>query len=70
MNPRHSASNLSQATKGLLAAWEKVREHWQDSKAAEFYDQFLTDLPPQVSRTVSAAEELDNILRKVRQDCG
>ena len=69
MRPRHSAANLAQATKDLLAAWQRTREQWQDAKAQEFADQYLTELPAHVNRSAAAAEALDDLLRKVRSDC-
>ena len=69
MNTRSSASNLAQAMKDLSLAWQQTREQWRDAKAIEFDDKYLVVLPQHVSRASAAIEEIDGLLRKVRNDC-
>lgn len=69
MIARTSASNLAQAIKRLRADWEETRDDWRDAQAVYFQETFLDPLPTDVSRTISALEELDALLQKVRSDC-
>jgi hypothetical protein len=69
MSTRASASNLVQAAKELKIEWTQARESWRDVKAAEFEKTWLEDLPHHVARAAAVMEELDGLLRKVRQDC-
>ena len=64
-----SASNLAQAARLLNLEWEKTKEHWRDSKSAEFEHQYLEDLPGQVMAAIAAMEEMEAMLKKVRTDC-
>ncbi len=69
MNTRAAASNIAQATKDLSIAWQQVGAYWRDAKALEFESKYLEPLPGYVSRTTTALEELDVLLRKVKADC-
>ena len=69
MSVRSSASNLAQAVKDLSLHWQQARSSWRDAKSIEFEETYLQDLTPHVSKTATAIEELDNILRKIKSDC-
>jgi len=58
-----------QAMKVLKAEWEQTTESWRDTKADEFAQTYLEELPHRAARTAAVIEELDTILRKVRLDC-
>jgi hypothetical protein len=64
-----SASNLAQSARLLLLEWDKTKEHWRDTKSAEFEHQYLEDLPGQVAAAISAMEDMETLLKKVRGDC-
>ena len=69
MNVRGSASNLVQATKDMVNEWEQTKSYWRDVKADEFAHQYLSPLPDSVARARAAMEEIEKLLRKVREDC-
>jgi len=69
MSTKGSAASLSQATKDLLVAWQETKAHWHDVKSAEFEQQYLEELPNRVTRALGVMEEIDTLLRKVRNDC-
>jgi hypothetical protein len=69
MNTRAASANLSQAIKDLSIAWQQTGASWRDAKALEFEGKFLDPLPGYMSRTATALEELDALLRKVKADC-
>lgn len=64
-----SAANLNQAFKDLNIAWQSTRTYWRDIKAQEFESKYLTDLPAQIAQVRTVMEEMDLLLRKVRNDC-
>ena len=63
------ASNLNQAFKDFHLAWQDVRTYWRDLKALEFEHHYLKELPPQIAQVKTVMEEMDLLLRKVRNDC-
>ena len=69
MSTKGSAASLNQATKDLMAAWHETRAHWHDIKSVEFEQQYLEELPNRVMRALGVMEEIDTLLRKVRNDC-
>ncbi len=69
MSTKGSAATLNQATKDLLVAWQEAKTHWHDIKSAEFEQQYFEELPNRVMRALGVLEELDALLRKVRNDC-
>jgi hypothetical protein len=69
MSTRVSASNLTQAAKDFAAAWQEAKMSWRDLKSMEFERAYLDKLPMDVAQTASVMEEMDALLRKVRNDC-
>jgi len=69
MKTRAAAANLAQATKDLAVAWQQAGAYWRDAKALEFESKYLDPLPGYMSRSTTALEELDALLRKVKADC-
>jgi len=69
MSTRESGAALSQSTKLLLNQWDDARSHWRDDKSRQFHQDYLDGLPDKVTRAVAVVEELDTILKKVRQAC-
>jgi len=64
-----SNATLLQAIKDLSQNWQRTREAWRDVKAAEFEHNYLERLPHLTARTSTAMDEIDVLLRKVRNDC-
>ena len=69
MSTTGGAAGLAQALKDLSAQWQQTRVHWLDAKAAEFQQKYLENLPILVARTTNAFEEIETLLRKIRNDC-
>ncbi|MGY8652362.1 MAG: hypothetical protein ACKVJX_01950 [Verrucomicrobiia bacterium] len=64
-----SRARLAAITKDLISRWKEVKEHWRDSKAAEFEKAYLEELLISVNTAVGSLEKLDQILTKIRKDC-
>jgi hypothetical protein len=69
MNTRVSGSNLSQAAKDLSIEWQHTKTIWRDLKSQQFEQKYLDPLPQHLARTMAVIEEIDALLRKVRNDC-
>jgi hypothetical protein len=69
MSIRVSSTNLGQAIKDLQIEWQRTKEVWRDVKSLEFDRRYLEDLPMMVSQAHPLMEEIDALIRKVRQDC-
>jgi hypothetical protein len=63
------SNRLAAVTKELWTHWQETREYWQDARAIEFEQQYLSELLSSVDRSVFAMEELDKLLTKIRKDC-
>jgi hypothetical protein len=60
---------LAIATKDLLLRWEETKQFWQDAKAADFEQDYLTQLQTAVDRATPVFEELDKLVTRVRSEC-
>ena len=69
MNFSGNKSRLVGVTKELLLQWELTKNYWHDAKSAEFEHRYIEELIVGVDRTVTVIEKLDELLKKVKQDC-
>jgi hypothetical protein len=69
VNLSGSKSRLVGITKELKLQWQDTRVYWRDSKSQEFEQRYLQELGVRVDKAVAVIEKLDEILRKVRNDC-
>lgn len=69
MSHRVSSSPIDEAIKELMAAWSHTRDSWRDQQATAFEKDFLEKLPAIASQARGAIDELDTVMRKIRQDC-
>ena len=60
---------LAIATKDLLLRWEETKQFWQDAKAADFEQEYLTQLQTAVDCATPVFEELDKLVTRVRSEC-
>jgi hypothetical protein len=64
-----SGTRLSGITRELWGQWQQTKEHWKDSKSAEFERKYLEDLVASVDKTVMVIEQLDKLISKIKRDC-
>jgi hypothetical protein len=69
MSLHESNAAIDQALKAFRIQWEAARATWRDTKAVEFEETYLQDLPNFVARASNAIEELARLLRKFPLDC-
>lgn len=64
-----AGARIAALTKRLEQGWRETRERWQDAKAAEFEERFMRELNTTVNVTSAGIENLERILRNIRNDC-
>lgn len=69
MSMSGSKGLLTLATRNLQARWGETRFAWQDRKAQEFEETYLSELMTGVNSALRVIEELDQLLEKVHADC-
>jgi hypothetical protein len=69
MNLGGDKSRLTALTRDILLRWAETKEHWHDARSEEFDRRFMAELGANVNRTVLIVEKLDEVLKKVRNDC-
>lgn len=69
MSHSASAAGLEAATRDLMVEWEKTRAYWNDVKSREFAREWLDALPEMAGQATKIMQEIDNLIRKVRNDC-
>lgn len=69
MSTKGSGANLAQAVKNLTNAWQQTQSSWHDAKSREFEKNYIEPLPAYVTQAMTAIEELDALLNKIRSDC-
>lgn len=53
----------------MLQRWHETKTSWRDAKSAEFERVFLGDLIGTVERTVTAIEQVDKLINRIKKDC-
>ena len=64
-----SKGRLNGITRELTLKWEDTKVSWRDLKAQEFEQRYVRELLVEMGRTMAALEKLDELLRKIRNDC-
>jgi tRNA uridine 5-carbamoylmethylation protein Kti12 len=69
MNLGGNKSRLIGLTRDILLRWDETKVHWHDTRSDEFDRRVMQELFAHVNRTVLIVEKLDEVLKKVRNDC-
>ena len=69
MSTKASAASLVQALKELKFEWERTQPYWNDAKSREFARTYIEELPDHISRAMTVIQDVDALLKKVRNDC-
>ena len=69
MNLNHSRSHLTGRSRELLKTWQDTQNYWRDQKCREFDVTYMQPLFDAVDNAVSAMDDLEKILRRLREDC-
>ena len=69
MSTSDSRLQLEEAYRELLQQWEGTRASWQDAKAREFEQRYLTPLRPDLMLALDAMRELGRLVDQARDAC-
>ena len=69
MNLSGNKSRLVASTQELMLRWTETRNYWRDAKSQEFDERFMQELRARVDKAVTYIDKLDEILKKVQNDC-
>ena len=69
MNFGANSNRLSAVTKDLLKNWRETQEYWRDAKSTEFEKRYLEELFTGVDTTNTVIEQLDKLLKKIKNEC-
>lgn len=69
MSVHASKARLTGLAKQLTVAWEQTHTTWTDDKAREFHQRYLMPLIAELEKSVSAMDNLDKLIQKVKDDC-
>ena len=69
MSLHQPKARLAGVSKEFRRKWLDLKDDWRDSKCREFEEKYLVELFDGVDNAVSAIEDLDKILKKLRDDC-
>ena len=69
MNLSGSKALLTDSTRELLAKWEVTKWSWNDRKAREFEETWITGLAETLNHALRVIDELDKLLGKIHADC-
>ncbi|NNE91980.1 MAG: hypothetical protein HKN23_10065 [Verrucomicrobiales bacterium] len=68
-NLQPAKARLSGVAKELRRQWLDVKDTWRDAKCDEFERLYLEELFDEVGNAVTAMDDLNKILKKIREDC-
>ena len=63
-----NAGLMIKALKDLIVHWETTGNSWRDQARVEFDKEFLQQLIPAVRGASRAAQEIENLLQRVRSE--
>ena len=69
MSASGSKGRLAGASKELALKWQETKNYWRDEKSAEFERKYLQELFAGMDKTITVTEKLDELLKKVHNDC-
>ena len=60
---------LATSTTKLLRQWNATGQHWDDAKSSEFEQKYLVELQASVDRAGPVLDDIERVLRRVRDEC-
>lgn len=69
MSLHNSRGRLIGISRELQKEWNETKEVWRDRKGREFDRDYMQPLMDAVDNASHAIDDLDKILRKLREDC-
>jgi len=69
MSLQNNRSRLIGLSRELLRSWHETQVVWHDQKGREFDKTYIQPLFGSVDNAAVAVEDLEKLLRKLRNDC-
>lgn len=69
MNLQTCRQHISGEAKKLNSSWKTLEGHWTDSKATEFKKQYIEKLEREISSSMKAIEEINELFKHIQEDC-
>jgi hypothetical protein len=69
MNLSGHKAQITGATKELLLRWTETKNFWRDAKSREFEEKYMQELLARVDKANTLIDKLEEVLKKVHNDC-
>jgi len=69
MNLGGHKAQISGATKELVLRWLETKNYWRDAKSREFEEHYIAELQARVDKATMIIDKLEEVLKKVHDDC-
>jgi len=69
MSLHSSRTRIAGLSRELTRTWQETQESWRDAKSKEFDATYMQELFSMVDNAVTAMEDLDKMLKKLKEDC-
>ena len=64
-----NGKKLEMVTGELLREWDKTKPYWMDAKRKAFEEEYIDGMRTAVTAAARACGKLDEVIRRIRQDC-
>ena len=63
-------ANLMDATKKLMAAWNRVSSSWDDDASREFAKDVIEPIAHRVNSAIKGIDHVGELVGRVKRECG
>lgn len=63
-------ANLQDATKKLMAEWQRVAAQWDDATSKQFAKEVIDPILPRINAAMKGIDHVGELVGKVRRECG
>lgn len=69
MSLAESRGQLGKAAQDLAHRWAEVKGSWHDAQSDHFEKLYIHMIESEVRKTLSAMDQMNNVLQKIVKDC-
>lgn len=63
-------ANLTDATKKLMAAWDRVSASWDDDAAKQFHKDVIEPITARINSAMKGIDHVGDLVDRVKRECG
>lgn len=63
-------ANLQDATKKLMAEWQRVSAQWDDAAAKQFAKEVIDPILPRINAAMKGIDHVGDLVGRVKRECG